>query len=279
LLLRPLDGAGELAGLASSADGLIVDVEPNRKRARVRLLKDREILRHQVVIGGCDPAMFLVAEHLRTKEHCHLMPWLMGNSLALEALRRGEIHAAGVHSDNWRGDFERRLAGLDCLVVTFAHWQEGIVVSRGNPKKIRGIDDLASPRVAIINREKGSGARRLLDEQLKDAGIPFSRVKAYGAEVFSHLEVASRVKAGLADAGIGVRAAAAIYGLDFVPLQRERYDLIIPKTHYENSPGLRVLLDTIAGRRLRDELEALGDYDTRETGKLVELRPQRRPRG
>jgi molybdate-binding protein len=125
--------------------------------------------------------------------------------------------------------------------------------------------------VKIVNREKGSGARRLLDQQAEAAGLPVARIKGYEHEVSSHLEVAASIKAGLADAGIGVRVAAMIYGLHFVPVQRERYDLIIPKTHHENSAALRALLDTIVSRPFRDELEALGDYDTRETGRLVEL--------
>jgi molybdate-binding protein len=124
--------------------------------------------------------------------------------------------------------------------------------------------------VRTINREKGSGARRLLDRELHFAGIPSSRIQGYRDEVHSHLEVASRIRARLADAGIGVRAAAAICGLDFVPLQRERYALVIPKNHYESLSGMRILLDTFVSKPFRDELEALGGYDTRETGKLVE---------
>ena len=92
-------------------------------------------------------------------------------------------------------------------------------------------------------------------------------VKGYGDEVFSHLEVASRVKAGLADTGIGVRAAASIVGLDFVPLQRERYDLVIPQALLRDaSVGYKHLLDTMVSKPFRDELEALGGYDTRGTG-------------
>jgi molybdopterin molybdotransferase/putative molybdopterin biosynthesis protein len=272
LLVRPLDGAGELTSLASSADGLIVDTDFKNMRVKVKLLKDRQAIRQQVVIGGCDPAMFLAGEHMRKRDQINLVPWLMGNSLAIDALKRGEVHVAGVHSDNWSSDFTRRLGGMDCAVVTFAHWLEGIIVAPGNPKRIRGFEDLANVKVRIINRDKGSGARRLLDEQLKNIGMPPRRIKGYGDEVLSHLEVASRVKTGLADAGVGVRAAAAIHGLDFVSLQRERYDLIIPKTHYETLPGVKLLLDMMVSRRFRDELQALGDYDTGETGKVVEMR-------
>ena len=136
-------------------------------------------------------------------------------------------------------------------------------------KKIRTVADLAKPNVRLVNRETGSGARRLLDKQLRAGGINPKRVKGYRDEAFSHLEVASRIKAGLSDAGISVRSVAAIYGLDFVPLQRERYDLVIPRDHYETVSGLRALLDTIVSKPFRDELEALGGYDTSETGKIV----------
>ena len=202
----------------------------------------------------------------------------MGSGIALGALKRGEIHVAGVHlADDRSGawnlpDLKRSLGGLDCIVITFAHWEEGLIVKQGNPKTIRGVADLARPRITIVNREKGSGARRLLDRQLVMAGIPPARIKAYADEVLSHLEVASRVKTGLADAGIGVRAAASIFGLDFIPLQRERYDLVIPKIYYESLQGLRTLLDTIVGKPFRNELDALGGYDIRELGKVVELR-------
>jgi molybdate-binding protein/DNA-binding XRE family transcriptional regulator len=278
LLVRPLDGAGELTSLTASADGLIISADPRTKRVKVRLLKDRNAVTRQVVIGGCDPAMFLAAEHLRRFDKNTLAPCLMGNRLALAALKRGEVHAAGIHWANKHlegqslGELTSALGGLDCTVVTFAHWEEGIILTQGNPKKIRAVADLARPGVRIVNREKGSGARRLLDRELQAAGIPSARVKGYGQEVLSHLEVASYVKTGLAEAGVGVRAAAAICGLDFISLQRERYDLVIPKAHYESLEGLRSLLDLIVGKPFRDELEALGGYDTRETGRIIEMR-------
>ena len=278
LLVRPLDGFGALTSLTATADGVISATQPRSKQVSVKLLKTRETLRRKIVIGGCDPAMFLAAEHLRKQDKETLVPCIMGSGIALGALKRGEIHVAGVHlADDRSGawnlpDLKRSLGGLDCIVITFAHWEEGLIVKQGNPKTIRGVTDLARPRITIVNREKGSGARRLLDRQLVMAGIPPARIKAYADEVLSHLEVASRVKTGLADAGIGVRAAASIFGLDFIPLQRERYDLVIPKIYYESLQGLRTLLDTIVGKPFRNELDALGGYDIRELGKVVDLR-------
>ena len=278
LLVRPLDGFGELTSLSASADGLTVGAGSDDKRVRVRLLKDRETIRRKVVVAGCDPAMFLAAEYLQRRDKETLVPCLMGSSVAIGALKRGEVHAAGVHlvderSGAWNlPDLQRNLKGMDCLIVTFAHWEEGLIIRRGNPKKIHSVADVARSTVKIVNREIGSGARRLLDQQLETHGIETARVNGYADEVPSHLEVASRVRTGLADAGVGVRAAASICGLDFVPLQRERYDLVIPRTHYETVHGLRTLLDTIVSRSFREELEALGGYDTRETGTVQDLK-------
>jgi putative molybdopterin biosynthesis protein len=222
--------------------------------------------------------MFLVGEHVQKHDSDNLVPCLMGSSIALNALKRGEIHVAGIHlaeeiSGTWKlPNVQQSLSDMACIVITFAHWEEGFVVQQGNPKRIRTVSDIAKPTVRIVNREKGSGARRLLDKQLQASRIKSNRVKGYREEVLSHFDVASRIKAGLADAGIGVRSVAAICGLDFVPLQRERYDLVIPKVYYETLSGLKALLDTIVSRPFRDELEALGGYDTRDTGKIVELR-------
>ena len=276
LLVRPLHGLGELATLSATADGLIVESNPDKSRVKVKLLKDRQAVHRKVVVGGCDPAMFLAGEHVRKHDPDDLVPCLMGSSIALGALKRGEVHVAGIHlaeerSGAWHlPDLSQSLGDMNCIVVTFAHWEEGFIVRRGNPKRINSVSDIAKPTVRIINREKGSGARRLLDKQLQASRIMPNRVKGYDDEVLSHLDVASRIKAGLADTGIGVRAAAAICGLDFIPLQRERYDLVVPKLYYETLHGLRVLLDTIVSKPFRDELEALGGYETRETGKVIE---------
>ena len=277
LLVRPLDGFGELASLSATADGLILGRRSDAKHVKVQLFEDRAGLGRKVVVAGCDPGMFLVAEHVRKRDKENLVPCLMGSSMAIGALKRGEVHVAGVHladdrSGTWNLPYlERNLTGMDCFVVTFAHWEEGLILRQGNPKKIRSVADLARSGVRIVNREIGSGARRLLDQQLETCGIETARIKGYADEVPSHLEVASRVRAGLADTGIGVQAAASICGLDFVPLQRERYDLVIPKGYYETLPGLRILLDTIVSKPFREELEALGGYDTRETGAMRNL--------
>ena len=276
ILVRPLVGLGELPSLSTTADGLILGPGSDSKHVKVQLFENRQALSRNIVIAGCDPAMFLASEHLKQRTEDNIVPCLMGSSIAIAALKRGEVHVAGVHliderSGAWNLPYlDRNLKGMDCLVVTFAHWEEGLIVRQGNPKKIRGVQDLARRGITIVNRENGSGARRLLDRQLESCGIEAAKVNGYDNEVLSHLEVAARVKAGLANAGLGIEAAAAICGLDFVALQRERYDLVIPKAHYDALPGLKRLLDMMVSKNFRDELDGLGRYDTREIGRVVE---------
>jgi putative molybdopterin biosynthesis protein len=275
VLVRPLIGLGELATLSTTADGLILGPGSGSKHVRVQLFENRQALSRNIVIAGCDPAMFLASEHLKQRAEDNLVPRLMGSSIAIGALKRGEVHIAGVHliderSGAWNLPYlDRNLRGIDCIVITFAHWEEGLIIRQGNPKKIRGIEDLTRSGIKIVNRELGSGARRLLDRQLQSCGIQPAKVKGYDNEVLSHLEVAARVKAGLADAGVAIEAAASICGLDFIALQRERYDLVIPKTYYDALPGLKRLLDMMVSKTFRDELDGLGGYDTREIGRVV----------
>ena len=97
LLVRPLDGLGELVSLSATADGLIIESNPNTSRVKVKLLKDRQAVRRKIVVGGCDPAMFLAGEHVKKHDQENLVPCLMGSGIALNALRRGEVHVAGIH--------------------------------------------------------------------------------------------------------------------------------------------------------------------------------------
>jgi len=152
-------------------------------------------------------------------------------------------------------------------VVTFATWEEGFLVRPGNPKSIRTAADLEEPTVRLVNREEGAGARLLLDQRLRAAGIEPSRLQGYDKIVASHFDVARAIAEHHADVGVGIRSAAQLFGLDFVPLQTARYDLVVPKTHLKSHPTLAHLFDTLVSRPFRSEIEALGGYDTRDTGK------------
>ena len=117
---------------------------------------------------------------------------------------------------------------MEVSLITLAHREQGLIVAKGNPSRIEGIADLTRDGIVFVNRQRGSGTRILLDYLLKKMGIDGSRIDGYGREEFTHLLVAAAVKSGRADAGLGIRAAARALDLDFIPIEHERYDLIIP---------------------------------------------------
>ncbi len=182
---------------------------------------------------------------------------------------------AGVHLVDPRSGesnlpyLKKHVQGKDFLGVRFASWVQGLLVPHGNPKQIQNADDLVKRGVRIVNREIGAGARFLLDSYLKKAGIPSKQVKGYCYEVSSHLEVARVIRDGLADAGIGVESAARHYGLQFIPLREEQYDLILRKDVLASHPAINRMFDTIVSRPFRQELTALGGYDLSEIGKSL----------
>ena len=287
-VIRPITALGELLAYTVPADGLLVGgEEPVRargkrpKRARVQLLRDRRIIEQEIAIAGCDPAIFLAGEYLRRyKETATVVGWTMGSSAALESLKRREVHMAGLHIvDVKTGEsnlpyLRQHLVGDNYLIVTFAAWEEGLTVRRGNPKGIRNVEDLARKDITFINREEGAGARHLLDQQLAQAGMRRTDIRGYEHIANSHFHVARRIAEGHVDVGVGVRSAANIFGLDFLPLRQSRYDLVVPKLYLTAHPSIGNLLEAIVSRQFRTEIEALGGYDTTETGKIWQLRPE-----
>ena len=282
-LVLPVASLGAGLTYSTPADGLIVGPARSHgmsrriRRVRVQLLQDERVVRQQVVVAGCDPAIQLVAERLRQhREPALVLGWPMGSTAAVEALKRGEVHIAGLHVVDPRSGeanlpFVRRHLGQQAVtLVTFATWEAGLLVKGGNPKAIRGPADLVRKDVRLVNREEGSGARMLLDQRLRAEGIKAASVRGYGDVVSSHLDVGRRVAENAADVGVGVEAIAALLGLGFIPLQTERYDLVIPSAFLTGHPGVGRLLEALVSREVRAEIEALGGYSTRETGQVVE---------
>lgn len=276
-VVRPVIDLGEQLSFAVPADGYITDTsgKVSGSTVQVKLSRDRETIEQEISVAGCDPAIFLVGEHLqRHRDRTTVVGWTMGSMAALQALQRGEVHMAGMHLlDPVSGEsnlpfLRRSLKGSSYEVVTFATWEEGFLVRAGNPLSIRSAADLAEPMVTLMNREEGSGARLLLDQQLRTSGIEPAQVRGYDHIASTHFEVARAIAERRAEVGIGIRSAAQHFGLDFVPLQTARYDLVVPKAYLKSHPTLTHLFETLVSRPFRDEIEALGGYDTSETGKV-----------
>ena len=280
-VVRPVTGLGEVLSYSVPADGYVVEAHGQTSGAtvRVKLSRDPRAIEQEISVAGCDPAIFLAGEHMRRrKDQTSVVGWTMGSMAALHALQRGEVHVAGLHLfDPTTGEsnlpfLRRALKGSNYEVVTFATWEEGLLVRAGNPKSIRAVSDVADPSVTLVNREEGAGARLLLDQRLRAAGVNQDQVKGYGTIVASHFEIARAIASRQADVGVGIRSAAQLFKLDFVPLQTARYDLVVPKAYLKSHPTLAHLFETLVSRPFRNEIEALGGYDTSETGKLHALR-------
>jgi putative molybdopterin biosynthesis protein len=283
-IVRPVNGLGDVLSYTVPADGYLIDTISQRSgvKARVRLSRDRQSVERDLSVAGCDPAIFLAGEHLRRqKDRGSVIGWTMGSTAALQALERGEVHVAGLHLfDPSSGEsnlpfLKRALKGTAYDVVTFATWEEGFLVRPGNPKGIHEAADLAESNVRLINREEGSGARLLLDQRLRVAGLDHTQIQGYDTILRSHFDVARAVAGHQADVGVGIRSAAQLFGLDFVPVQAARYDLVVPTAYLKSHPTLAHLFDTLASQSFRNEIEALGGYDTRDTGKLHSLRERK----
>ena len=273
IIARPLDAFGAADGMIAPADHR----EGDAAGVAVALLADRATLDRTAVVLGCDPALTTLGAHLGRRHARGGLRLAVGQATslrALGALARGEAHAAGMHLlDETTGEYNlpfirQAFAGRRVLVVTAAHWLQGLIVAAGNPLGIAGAADLARPDLTIINREPGAGSRAALDHALRVTGIDPAAVRGYERTVGSHRVVAEVVAAGLADAGPGILAAASALGLGFIPLAEERYDLIFADETRESAP-VTALLDTLTSRAFRDEIDALPGYDISRTGSVV----------
>jgi len=264
--------------LSQAADGLVLPwpQQPGRARAvRIEPLGDMEVVRRRLVVMGCAPALGMLAARLGQEPAGIHISWVQGSSIAaLEALGRGEVHVAGLHlCDEATHEFNipfvrRALPGRAMLFVNFASWEQGIIVRPGNPLGIRGVEDLVHRKIRLIQREPGAGANKLLEQALRAKKVSVGAVRGSGSVALGHMEVAQAIAMGAADAGIAIRSAAAAFGLGFIPLAVERFDLVIPRT-LATDPRVERLVDTLGSRTFRRELDTVGGYITHESGQQV----------
>jgi putative molybdopterin biosynthesis protein len=232
-------GAGVLTSLVR-ADGLLVvpsGVEGHHagEEVRVELLRGlSEIDRTIVAIGSHDLVLDLAASALRAEDPLiTLASSNVGSLGGLVALRDGLCHVAGSHLlDPATGEYTLpyvdKIVGPDAAVIRLVHRDQGLIVAPGNPLALAKIDDLTRPGLRYVNRQRGAGTRVLLDHELATRGIDPAEIPGYTREEHTHLAVAAAVAAGRADTGLGILAAARAFGLDFVPITQEPYDLVLP---------------------------------------------------
>ncbi|OAG27618.1 molybdopterin biosynthesis protein [Thermodesulfatator autotrophicus] len=273
-------GAGAITTL-TKADALceipeeVEGLEAGSKVTLEILRPEKDLARTALVLGSHDMALDIMEEFLkREAPEYDLSLAHLGSLGGLLALRDNLSHFGGTHLfDPETGEFnvpyiKRHLPETPLVLVHFAYREQGLIVPKGNPKKITRLEDLAREDVTFINRQPGAGTRVLLDYHLEKLGINPRQIKGYESEETTHLGVAIAVATGRADVGLGILAAARLLSLDFVPLFRERYDLVVRKDFFL-SPFWQKIASILSSRAFQERVLSLGGYDVSEMGKVL----------
>lgn len=227
-----------------------------------------------LIISGQDVILDILSNYLHQYRIQALRAYV-GSFESLLSLYQDKVQIATCHlwdsdTDTYNLPYIRRLMpGIHALAVNLTYRMQGFYVKKGNPKGIKSWQDLARSDVSILNRRKGAGSRILLDEHLFHLGIPAGSVKGYENEQSSHLTVAKAIVEGQADVGIGTgRIVKQFPDLDFIPIQRERYDLIIKKEMY-HSPEIQAILHVLRSPEYQNDIFSIADNDYTDLGKIV----------
>ena len=273
-------GAGTITSI-TEADGIIripnhVEGLNDDEMVSAELLRPLPAIRRTIVIvGSHDNSLDVLADQLKAA-HCELTlsSSHVGSMGGLMAIKRGVCHLAGTHLlDTEDGSYnvsylKKYLPDTAVKLIHLVQRDQGLIVKRNNPKKIKGIEDLSRKDVAFINRQVGSGTRILLDYKLQQMGIETAAINGYQNEEFTHMAVAVSVLSGAEDAGLGIYAAAKALNLEFIPVVTEQYDLAIPLEHFDTQP-IQILLEVINSRIFKQRVDALGGYSTNKTGAII----------
>lgn len=238
--------------------------------------KKEEIDNTIVCIGSHDNSLDVLYNFLRkTYPEITLSSAHVGSMAGLVAIKKGEAHVAGTHLlDEETGEYnipfiKRIMPEKKVVLINLVYRVQGLIVKKGNPKNIRGFEDLTRKDIVFINRQAGSGTRLLLDKALGELNISPTQIIGYEKEEYTHMGVAAAVLAGRADVGLGIFSSAQALDLDFIPVAEERYDLLIPQEFIE-LPIIQALLNVIReDKEFRKTVLNLGGYDTRDMGKVV----------
>jgi putative molybdopterin biosynthesis protein len=273
-------GAGVITTMVH-ADGLLripsfIEGLNAGEETEVELLRPEEEIENTILCTGShDLAIGVLEDQLKLKHpELKIAATNVGSLGGLLALQRGETHLAGTHLlDPETGiynipDIKKTIPKTPVVLVHLAQREQGILVRPGNPKSILSLRDLTRKDYRFVNRQPGSGTRVLLDYELQRLKIDPASILGYEREEFTHMAVGVAVASGLADAGLGVRAAAQALGLEFIPLANEQYDLLCLRPFYDSARGEQ-LLDVIRSESLKAAVASLGGYDPIKAGEVL----------
>ncbi|MCF8091014.1 MAG: helix-turn-helix transcriptional regulator [Desulfotignum sp.] len=227
-----------------------------------------------VLIAGSNDLLLdkLIATFNIKHEHHMAMFGMAGSLGGLKALKQNLCHIASSHlvgdNDEYNFPFLKDEMHQMPAVVNFCQREQGIVVQKGNPKQIGSVKDLCSPEITIVNRELGTGTRKLFDKLLNTQGIDGQTISGYDTTLSRHMDVGLEILNHRADAGPAIRPVANILGLDFIPVSWERFDLLIAKDKFFDQ-GIQLFLSLLKGKVIQETAEKYGGYDLSMTGKMV----------
>jgi len=281
----PLSGGAGAMTSITRADGIVrvpqeVSGYSQGERVQVELLVPRRSLEDKLlVIGSHDLCIDLLASLIQeaSSGRVSISSSNVGSTGGLLALARGTAHLAGSHLlDTETGEYNHSyvrkfLADVPVRLITLVHRWQGFMIAKGNPKKIQSAADLTEDGTSFVNRQPGSGTRILFDYELSKAGIEAEAIAGYTAEEHTHMSVAMAVATGRADAGLGIAAAAAALDLDFVPLAKERYDLVIPESLLHDEK-VELLLEIMRSAEFTQQVMQMQGYEVDATGREAEDR-------
>ena len=275
-------GSGVITSL-TKADGMIripalSEGVAENEATEVELLRPLEEILHTVVmVGSHDLSLDILANLLgRFYPPIYFSSHPVGSLGGILAIKNGICHMAGLHLlDPETGEYNfpyirSYLKGVDLRVIHLVYREQGLIVQKQNPKKIEGLKDLLRKDINFINRQKGSGTRILLDHTLKTLSLEPTQIHGYKDEEYTHMALASAITSGRADAGLGILPAARAMDLDFIPIAKERYDLVIPSIYFEDEK-IEKVMEAIQSDEFRKMVFQMGGYDVSRTGEELEI--------
>jgi len=227
-----------------------------------------------IIAGSNDMLLDKAINLFNTSNSAHLAVFgNLGSMGGLKALRQNLCHMASSHllqekEDEYNFDFAVKELDHMPAVVNFCRREQGLLIAKKNPKKIKRVEDLARSDVRIANRPLGTGTRLLLDHELKKAGLSGEKIAGYTNEFSRHLDVGLEILAGRVDTAPAIRAVAGILDLEFLPLRWERYDLMIAKDRFFDE-GTQRFLSLLHEKQFHELAGGLQGYDLSLSGKMI----------
>ena len=237
--------------------------------------KKLETFNESLIIAGSNDILLGNILGIFQKKNHNILPLYssIGSMNGIQALKKGWCHICATHmlqkeDEDYNITYIKEVFSDGFMMINFAYRTQGLIVNRHNPKDIHGIEDMTKPDIKIVNRQSGTGTRFLLEYELEKHGIVSRHIKGYDNICLNHLDVGIEILSGRADLGIGIQAVAQMFGLDFIPLRKERFDFVLRQEFYSDI-RFQTFTKFIQSREIMDYSKRFAGYDLKDSGKVL----------